>query len=207
MTDFLSIGMDQAKFYILKGATSVAYPTASNGTLPTMPALTVLDPVTRSSRVTWYAAPGGDPDWLEVHFKTLNFTSSDVQQDDTTSADFGTDGALWQSRIKTALGGTFTVESVRRSNPTSTTLADTDAAHARRDPAQYELEKLDRAMGHASKGWFRLVLLDEGWMWDFKGIVKSTPFGGGLTDVMTFRAEVTIAGAPVFIRAGQLVRP
>jgi hypothetical protein len=180
------------------------------------------------TEVEWYAA-GSTPDWLQVHFKSLNFTSNDVEQDDTTTADFAADGALWQSRIKTALGGSFALESIRRSSPILLDSSDdpiypvdltegttqkviagatpyADTGHVLREPAQYRLEQLDRSMGHQSKGWFRLVLLDEGWMWDFKGIVKATPFGGGLTDVMSFRADITIAGPPVFLRIGETTR-
>lgn len=153
MTDIVSIGMDQAKFYVLD--TGVTYPGTTN-------------------------------DWLPVYYKTLNFTSSDVQQEDTTSIDFAVTGELWQSHIKTALGGSFSIESIRRTDPVT----------HERDAAQARLETLDRSVGYASKGWFRLELLDENVRWDFKGIVKCTPFGGGLTDVQKFSADITIAGPP-----------
>jgi hypothetical protein len=272
-----TIGMNQAKFFVANEPMGGAVSTLA-------------------------ASYATQPPWFPVYFKTLNYTSNSVEQDDTTSYDFDAQGTLWQSKIKTALGGSFSFESVRRTDDggnvetlIATLHGDNDVAHTaadadypqitapsyvrvslsagtvdgatltvvgtpsvqtedeynvnvldgvttvtevmtpvagsqvlgsvlfgsitsitlasggltntdiikidaikapQRDRAQQMMENRDRDMGGFSKGRFLMMLTDSIIAWDFDAIVKATPFGGGLTDIMAFKADITIAGKP-----------
>jgi hypothetical protein len=191
-----TIGMNNAKLWVWGAVTvsgSIITPDMSGPQITgTAGAYTVAYDTTETLKYpdgsTAMSGADAKTGWLPVFFKTLNYTSNSVEQDDTTSVDFDTLGTLWQSKIKTALGGSFSFESVRRSDPTTGVNL--------RDPAQTVIELMDRQMGGTSKGWFALGLTDANYCWVFKATVKATPFGGGLTDIMTFKADITIAGKP-----------
>jgi hypothetical protein len=128
--------------------------------------------------------------WLKLYYRNMTVNKRDTMQDDTTSANYTvTDDAvtLWTSQVKTALGISFAFESVRR--------ADTDLKEM--DPGQAYLAILNRKMGHAGKGDFLIIQRDTERALLFKGIVDLTDFGGQLTDVQQFRAELAVSG-PVY---------